>query len=63
MPGELFERTTIETPAVAVSEMQETSHDRGQGGVAILLAVAAVVAAIVGARASMVSSDANDSWQ
>ncbi len=63
MPGELFERATTETPVVAASEMEVASRDRGYGGVAILLAVAAVVAAIIGARASMVSSDANDSWQ
>ena len=63
MPGELFERATIETPAVAVSEMEVASHDRGYGGVAVLLAIAAVVAAIIGARASMISSVANDSWQ
>jgi hypothetical protein len=50
-------------PAVDVSEMEVASHDRGYGGVAVLLAIAAVVAAIIGARASMVSSDANDSWQ
>jgi hypothetical protein len=63
MPGELFERLTTEMPAVDVSEMEVASHDRGYGGVAVLLAIAAVVAAIIGARASMVSSDANDSWQ
>ncbi len=68
MPGELFERATTEMPAVDVSEMEVASmevasHGRGYGGVAVLLAIAAVVAAIIGARASMVSSDANDSWQ
>jgi len=63
MTGELFEPATAESPAVAVSEMAATSHNRGNGGIAILLAIAAVVAAIIGARASLVSSDANDSWQ
>ena len=63
MPGEPFEQATIETPAVAVSEIEVASHDRGYGGVAVLLAIAAVVAAIIGASASMISSSANDSWQ
>jgi len=43
--------------------MEVASHDRGYGGVAVLLAIAAVVAAIIGASASMISSSANDSWQ
>ena len=63
MTGEMLERATTETPEVAVSEMAVASRDRGNGGVAILLAIAAVVAALIGARASMVSSDANDAWQ
>ena len=63
MPGEPFEQATIETPAVAVSEIEVASHDRGYGGVAVLLAIAAVVAAIIGASASMISGSASDSWQ
>jgi hypothetical protein len=43
--------------------MAVTSSERGHGGVAVLLATAAVVAAIIGARASMVSSAASESWQ
>ncbi|MGA3057784.1 MAG: hypothetical protein ABSE70_07085 [Candidatus Limnocylindrales bacterium] len=61
--GELFEPTESESSAVAVSEMAVASPERGHGGVAILLTIAAVVAAIVGARVSMVSSAASDSWQ
>jgi hypothetical protein len=60
--GELLEPTESES-AVAVSEMAVASPERGHGGVAILLTTAAVVAAIIGARVSMVSSEASDSWQ
>jgi hypothetical protein len=60
--GELLEPTGSES-AAAVSEMAVESPERGHGGVAILLTIAAVVAAIVGARVSMVSSEASDSWQ
>ncbi|MGD0862498.1 MAG: hypothetical protein ABSA21_07010 [Candidatus Limnocylindrales bacterium] len=63
MTGELLRSTSAEEPSVAASEIAVASHERGSGGVAILLAIAAVVAAIIGARASMVSNDANDSWQ
>jgi hypothetical protein len=68
MTGELLGSAPGETRAVTVSEIdlaseKEAPRERGNGAVAILLATAAVVAAIIGARASMVSSDANDSWQ
>jgi hypothetical protein len=43
--------------------MAVASSEHGHGGVAVLLATAAVVAAIIGARASMISSAASDSWQ
>ena len=42
---------------------ESSGHERGNWTVAILLAAAAVAAALVGAHASMVSNDANDSWQ
>jgi hypothetical protein len=61
--GELFEPTESESSAVAVSEMAVASPERGHSGVAILLTIAAVVAAIIGARVSMVSSAASESWQ
>jgi hypothetical protein len=63
MPGELFEGASTERSEVAASELAVEVRDGGNGRVAILLAVAAVVAAIIGARASLMSSDANDSWQ
>ena len=63
MTGEMLEPAAAEAPSVAASEMAVASHERGHSGVAILLALAAVVAAVIGARASLVSGDANDSWQ
>jgi hypothetical protein len=63
MTGELFEPALTKAPAVAVSEMEVSSRGRGSGGIAILLAIAAVVAAIIGARASLIANDANDAWQ
>lgn len=67
MAGEMLESAALEAPAVAVSEMSDAGHDRGRdrghGGVAILLTVAAVVAASIGFRAAMISSSASDSWQ
>jgi hypothetical protein len=39
-------------------------HDeRGHFGVAIILAIAAIAAAIIGTRASFIASDASDQWQ
>ena len=40
-----------------------SEREGGNIGVAVLLAIAAVVAAIIGTRASIVSSDASDAWQ
>jgi hypothetical protein len=60
--GELLEPAESES-TVAVSEIAVESPERGHGGVAILLTIAAVVAAIIGARVSMVSSAASESWQ
>lgn len=61
--GELFEPAASESSAVTGSEMAVASTERGHSGVALLLATAAVVAAIIGARASFVSNAASDSWQ
>ena len=63
MTGEMLEPATAEAPSIAASEIALGVRERGHSGVAILLALAAVAAAVIGARASMVSSDANDSWQ
>jgi hypothetical protein len=75
MPGELSEPLTPRASALAASELAVVSqedeppglghgHDeRGHGGVAVVLAVAAIVAAIVGARASFIASQASEHWQ
>jgi hypothetical protein len=66
MPGQEFEGTTSESRAIVVSEITvspEPAEERGHGGVAILLTIAAVVAALIGFRAAIVSSSASDSWQ
>jgi hypothetical protein len=73
MTEDLFEPAATELPAIEEEVALESEggarrgsgarRERGNGAVAILLATAAVLAAIIGARASMVSSDANDSWQ
>jgi len=65
MTGEIIETTAVESPAVAVAEIvipgREGGH--GHGGVATLLTAAAVVAAIIGFRAAVISGSASDSWQ
>jgi hypothetical protein len=38
-------------------------HDESHRGVAVLLGLAAILAAIVGVRATVLSSDASDTWQ
>ena len=63
MSRELAESTPSQSPAVSISEIAVAGHERGNGRVAILLTIAAVVAAVIGVRASMVSNQANDSWQ
>ena len=50
-------------PVPASREEPDADQDTGSRGVALLLAVAALVAAIVTAQASLVSSDASDAWQ
>ena len=65
MTGEILETTAVEARAVAAAEIVvpagESGH--GHGGVATLLTVAAVVAAIIGFRAAIVSNSASNSWQ
>lgn len=75
MPGEIVEPMTTRGSAFAVSELVAGSEDddgrgagrghddRGHAGVAIILAIAAIAAAIIGTRASFVASDASDQWQ
>jgi hypothetical protein len=57
------EPTSFESQGLAASELAVATHESGNGRVAILLAIAAVAAALIGARASMISNDANDTWQ
>jgi hypothetical protein len=63
MTAEIIEGTVSESRALAVSEITVVPHERGHGGVAILLTIAAVVAAAIGFRAASISGSASDSWQ
>lgn len=65
MTGEILDATAVESRAVAVADIVVTTGEtrHGHGGVATLLTVAAVVAAIVGFRAAVISSSAASSWQ
>ena len=63
MAGELVEPMVAESRDLVVSEIAESAHEHGHAGVAILLTVAAVVAALIGVAAAMTSSSASDSWQ
>jgi len=62
MTGEALEPTASESPAIAVSEIG-AGHERGHTGVAILLTAAAIVAALIGFAAAMISSSATETWQ
>ena len=63
MAGELVEPIVAESREVVVSEIAEPGHEHGHAGVAILLTVAAIVAAMIGVGAAMTSSSASESWQ
>jgi hypothetical protein len=63
MAGEIFEPTASESRALAAEEVVVAGRERGHGGVAILLTIAAVVAAVIGLRAAIASSSASESWQ
>ena len=63
MAGELVEPIVAESRDFAVSEIGEDAHEHGHAGVAVLLTVAAIVAALIGVGAAMTSSSASDSWQ
>lgn len=61
--GEMFEPTESESSAAGVSEMEVASAEHGHSGVAILLTLAAVLAALIGTRVSMISKSASEDWQ
>jgi hypothetical protein len=65
MTGEILEATAVESGAVAVADIvvPEPEVKHGHGGVATLLTVAAIVAAIIGFRAAVISSSASNDWQ
>ena len=63
MAGELVEPIVTESREIVVTEIGEPSRERGHAGVAILLTVAAIVAALIGVGAALTSSSASDSWQ
>jgi hypothetical protein len=65
MTGEIIETTAMESRAVATAEIVVPAQEggTGHGGVATLLTVAAIVAAVIGFRAAVVSSSAANSWQ
>jgi len=63
MVGELIEPIVAESREFVVSEIAEPTREHGHAGVAILLTVAAVVAALIGVGAAMTSSSASDAWQ
>jgi hypothetical protein len=56
-------RTDVDGDAGGEAHRGEGTHDESHRGVAILLGLAAILAAIVGVRATALSSDASDTWQ
>jgi hypothetical protein len=60
--GNLTETSARESTAIDADEL-EAAREPGHYSVAALLAVAAVIAAAISARAFMLSSSADDSWQ
>jgi hypothetical protein len=63
MVGELVEPIVTESREFVVSEIGGPGHEHGHAGVAILLTVAAIVAALIGVGAALTSSSASESWQ
>jgi hypothetical protein len=63
MAREPFQSSSPQSQAVAASEITVADREGGTGRIALLLTVAAVVAAVIGARAAMISSQAGDEWQ
>lgn len=62
-PFEQFDAAGPRGPALPVSEMAVAAADEGTGMVAVLLAVAAILAAIIGWQAASISNAAGDDWQ
>jgi hypothetical protein len=60
--GEILETSATETSVIDADRL-EAASEPGHFSVATLLAVAAVIAALVSARAFMLSSTADDAWQ
>jgi hypothetical protein len=60
---EALKPTVAEQPALDAGELAVTEREGGNGGVAVLLTIAAVLAAMIGWYASVISSQANDLWQ
>jgi hypothetical protein len=63
MAGELVEPIVSESRDFVVSEIAVPDHEHVHAGVAILLTIAAVVAALIGVGAALTSSSASESWQ
>jgi hypothetical protein len=63
MAGELVEPIVAESREVVVAEIAEPGREHGHAGVAILLTLAAIVAALIGVGAAMTSRSASESWQ
>jgi hypothetical protein len=63
MAGELVEPIVTESREIVVTEIGGANREHGHAGVAILLTVAAIVAALIGVGAALTSSSASDSWQ
>jgi len=60
--GMVLEAASVETASVK-AHGDEGHRDEGHRGVAVLLGMAAILAAIVGVRATGLASDASDTWQ
>jgi hypothetical protein len=60
---EQFESAGPRGAAIAADEMAVAKAESGNGRVAVLLAVAAVVAALIGWQAAVISNSAGDAWQ
>jgi hypothetical protein len=63
MASDPFRTSSPQSQAVTASEMTVEKEEGGNGRIALLLTIAAVVAAVIGTRATVISSDASDTWQ
>jgi hypothetical protein len=62
-PLQEFDSAGPRGSAMAASEMTVARSENGTGQVAVVLAIAAVIAAIIGWQAATISSSAGDAWQ